>query len=52
MQVENFPPVLHAALTLSAWPFKSNTSVMDRALFIFNTYCGIMLSLFDKKDAN
>lgn len=25
---------------------------MDRALFIFNTYCGIMLSLFDKKDAN
>jgi len=42
--------VLHAALTFSVWPFKSHASVVDRALFNVNTHCGIMLSLFDKKD--
>jgi len=41
--------VLHAALTFSVWPFKSHTSVGDRALFSVNTNYGIMLSLFDKR---
>jgi hypothetical protein len=45
-----FSTLLHAALTFSAWHFKSYASVADRALFNVNTHCGILLSLFDKKE--